>query len=200
MRLFESRGTGCFKMPVFLIPSLWAVLLLFCPGCENNKDDIKGLTSKNLGVETADSVEINYTTGGNIKARLLSPVMVRVQDTLPYVEFPQKLHVDFYNDAGQMDSRLDARYGKYYEAQSKVFLKDSVKVINALGDTLYCDELWWDRNRVGTEFYTQKPVRIRRRLQIIDGVGMEARQDFKEWHIIDPKGIINIPSAQFPTN
>ena len=50
------------------------------------------------------------------------------------------------------------------------------------GDTLYCDELWWDRNRTGNEFYTDKPVRIRTKTQIINGTGMEASQDFKNWH------------------
>ena len=138
--------------------------------------------------------------GGKAKAKLLSPLMLRVQENVPYVEFPKTLHVDFYNETGSVDSRLDALYGKYFETQSKVFLKDSVVVINVLGDTLYCNELWWDRNRTGSEFYTDKPVRIRRKMEIIDGVGMEARQDFKEWHIIESRGYIKVPNSQFPTN
>ncbi len=159
------------------------------------------MNSRNLGVEEVRQVDINYTLGGKTKAKLLSPLMLRVQDNMkPYVEFPKKLHVDFYNDSGKIDSRLDALYGKYFDQESKVFLKDSVVVINVLGDTLYCHELWWDRNRTGFEFYTDKPVRIRRKLQIIDGVGMEARQDFKEWVIKESKGFIKVPSSQFPVD
>ncbi|HNK27423.1 MAG TPA: LPS export ABC transporter periplasmic protein LptC, partial [Ferruginibacter sp.] len=100
-----------------------------------------------------------------------------------------------------VDSRLDARYGKYLETESKVFLKDSVVVINVLGDTLYCQELWWDRNRKGSEFFTDKPVRIRRKLQIIDGTGMEARQDFKEWVIRNvTHSYIRVPNSEFPAD
>jgi len=173
---------------------------IFLSACENNTSEVKLLSNKNLGVEEGRNVDINYTLGGKAKAKLLSPLMLRVQDTLPYVEFPKKLHVDFYNDTAGIDSRLDALYGKYYESQSRVFLKDSVRVINVLGDTLYCHELWWDRSKKDHEFYTDKPVRIRTRMQIIDGVGMDARQDFKQWHILVVKGFLKVPAAQFPSN
>ena len=173
---------------------------IFLSACENSLPEINKLNTKNLGVEEGKNVDINYTLGGKAKAKLLAPLMLRVQDTVPYVEFPQKLHVDFYNDTAGIDSRLDALYGKYYESQSRVFLKDSVKVINVLGDTLYCTELWWDRSKKDHEFYTDKAVRIRRKMQVIDGVGMDARQDFKAWHIIDPKGFVKVPASEFPTN
>ena len=124
--------------------------------------------------------------------------MLRVQDASPYVEFPKKLHVDFFSETGTIDSRLDALYGKYLEMESKVFLKDSVKVINIKGDTLYCDELWWDRSRKGNEFYTELPVRIRTKTQIINGVGMEASQDFKSYLIKKVTGIINVANSEFP--
>jgi len=173
---------------------------LFLSACENSTKEVTQLTDKLLGVEEARNVDINYSLGGKAKAKLLSPKMLRVQDTMPYVEFPKKLHVDFYNDSATVDSQLDANYGKYFESQSKVFLRDSVRVINVLGDTLYCDELWWDRSKKDHEFYTDKAVRIRRKMDIIDGVGMDARQDFKEWHIIFPKGFIKVPASEFPAN
>ena len=90
-------------------------------------------------------------------------------------------------------------YAKYKETYSIVFLRDSVKVINMQkGDTLYCKELYWDRSRLGTEFYTDKPVRIRTKTQVLDGVGMESSQDFNDWHITKPTGILNVPSSKFP--
>ena len=174
--------------------------VMYLSSCGNSDAALNEYNSKSLGIEEIKNADINYTLGGKAKAKLLSPLMLRVQESNPYVEFPKTLHVDFFNEAGQVDSRLDALYGKYFEQESKVFLKDSVKVINVLGDTLYCNELWWDRNRRGNEFYTDKPVRIRRRLQIIDGIGMDASQDFKAWHIINPVGIINVPNSQFPSN
>ena len=169
--------------------------------CGNSDKEINAFNSKSLGIEEIKNADINYTLGGRAKAKLRSPLMLRIQDVNPYVEFPKTLHVDFFNEKGEVESRLDALYGKYFEMESKVFLRDSVKVVNILGDTLYCTELWWDRNRVGREFYTDKPVRIRKKMEVIDGTGMESAQDFKNWVILNPsKGLMKIPASQFPAD
>lgn len=186
-----------FSPPVVL--SLF--LSVYLSSCGNSDEELNKYNSKSLGVEEIKNADINYTLGGKAKAKLLSPLMLKVQDVSPYVEFPKTLHVDFFNEAGVIDSRLDALYGKFFEQESKVFLKDSVIVINVLGDTLYCNELWWDRNRRGNEFYTDKPVRIRRKMEIINGTGMQADQNFKNWVILNPsKGVMRIPNSQFPSD
>ena len=172
---------------------------IFLSSCENDEEAIKNLNSKTLGVEEAKSIKLNYTLGGKTKAILTSPLMLRVQDTMPYYEFPKTLQTDFYNEKGQVESRLTAFYAKYKETKSIVYLRDSVKDVNLeKKDTLYCQELYWDRARVGREFYTDKAVRIRTKTQIIDGIGMEASQDFKNWLIIYPTGILNVPASKFP--
>ena len=184
-----------FFLPILAILFFTEVL----SSCGNSDKDVNAYNSKSLGVEEIKNADINYTLGGKPKAKLRSPLMLRVQDVNPYVEFPKKLHVDFFTETGAVDSRLDALYGKYYELESKVFLKDSVKVINTKGDTLYCDELWWDRSRKGSEFYTDKPVKIRTKTQIINGTGMNAAQDFKNWVITDiTQSVIRVTNSQFP--
>lgn len=201
MASFSGKLTRSFQSAHFKQNAVVILFSLLLFSCENTDKELQDMSSKNLGIEEVKNADINYTLGGKAKAKLISPLMLRVQDANPYVEFPKKLHVDFYNDTGSVDSRLDALYGKYFEAESKVFLKDSVVVINVLGDTLYCQELWWDRNRTGFEFYTDKEVRIRRKLQIIDGIGMEARQDFKEWVIKNvSNSFIRVPNSQFPVD
>lgn len=154
--------------------------------------------SKKLGIEEAKKVKLIFTSGGKTKAILTSPLMLRVQDTANYLEFPKTLQVDFYNDSGNAESKMTALYARYKENQDIVYLRDSVKVVNIKGETLYCDELYWDRSRTGNEFYTDKPVRIRTLTHIINGVGMEASQDFKQYYIKKPTGMIKIPSSQFP--
>lgn len=182
--------------------NITAALLMGCfflSACENDEKEIKKLSAKTLGVEEAKNIKINYSTGGNAKAILTSTLMLRVQDTVPYVEFPKDIHVDFYNDQQVVESKLTAHYAKYKESQSIVFLKDSVRVINmAKGDTLYCMELYWNRYKPGTEFYTDKPVRIRTKTQILNGVGMEASQNFKDFTILKSTGIIKVPASKFP--
>jgi LPS export ABC transporter protein LptC len=196
--LYFRHGSSINKSVRFLNLFFFLFFFRFLIGCGNSDKELNEYNSKSLFVEEIKNADINYTLGGNAKAKLLSPLMLRVQEASPYVEFPKKLHVDFFGETGAVDSRLDALYGKYLEQESKVFLKDSVKVINIKGDTLFCDELWWDRNRKGNEFYTEKPVRIRTKTQIINGVGMEARQDFKGYVIKKVTGIINVANSEFP--
>lgn len=184
IKLFAAFITGCF----------------FLCSCENDINAIKDLDAKRTGVEEAKKVTVHYSINGKRKALLISPLMYRVQDTVPYVEFPKTIHVDFFSEknSDSVESKLDAQYAKYKETQSIVFLKDSVRVINVLGDTLYCEELYWDVKRTGAEFYTDKPVRIRTRTEIIDGIGMEASQDFKGHHIKQVTGILKVPASEFP--
>lgn len=172
---------------------------IFLAACENDENEVNSFFKKSTRVEEAKEVTINYTIGGKTKAILKAPLMLNVQDTAVYVEFPKKIHTDFYNDAGVVESQLDALYAKYRTNESIVYIRDSVRVVNLLkGDTLYCDELYWDRSRTGTEFYTNKPVRIRTKTQVLNGVGMEASQDFREWHIIQSTGTIELPASSFP--
>ena len=127
----------------------------FIAACENSEKELKDLTSKRIGVEEAKGVTIDYNTAGKSKAKLIAPYMLRYQDTVPYIEFPKTVHADFFDDSAAVETRLDAHYGRYMETESKVFLRDSVRVFNRNGDTLYCKELYWDRSRKGSEFYTE---------------------------------------------
>jgi LPS export ABC transporter protein LptC len=181
-KILAALITGCF----------------FIAGCENTDEEIKLASTKRIGVEEAKDVSINYSINGKTKAKLSAPLMLRYQDTVPYLEFPKTIHADFYDDSLIIESRLDAKYGRYMESENKIFLKDSVRVINIKGDTLYCNELYWDRSRTGQEFYTDKPVRVRTKTHIIDGSGLDAPQDFKDWHILDPRGFVRVPASQFP--
>ena len=180
------------SLPLFLC------IILFS-ACENDEKEVTNILSGKLGVEEAKTVAINYTVGGKTRTILRAPLMLRVQDTVPFVEFPKSIQADFYNDEGIVESNLSAGYGRYKESQSIIFIRDSVVVINKLkGDTLYCKELIWDRKKTGREFFTDKPVRIRTKTQVIDGVGMESDQDFRDWQILHPSGTVDVPSSRFP--
>lgn len=187
------------KLYVHLLTAIFTGCLFLC-SCENKLADVQKFNAKDIAVEVGKNVVIKYSVAGKRKATLTGAIMNRVQDTVPYVEFPKNIHVDFYGINDSIESRLDAHYARYKETQSKVFLRDSVKVINVAGDTLYCDELYWDRSRTGVEFYTEKPVRIHTKKEIVNGIGMEARQDFKEYHIIHPTGFLKVGASQFPSN
>jgi len=181
-----------------LLKAAFIMSCIFFSSCENSLEDINRITSKRSGVEEAKGVKIIYSIGEKTSARITAPLMLRHQETVPFVEFTKTIHADFFDDSLRVTSKMDAHYAKYMETESKVFLKDSVVVFNIKGDTLYCNELYWDRNLPGHEFYTDKPVRIRTKTQIIDGDGLDAPQDFGSWHIINGRGIVRVSSSEFP--
>jgi LPS export ABC transporter protein LptC len=132
--------------------------------------------------------------GGKMKARLTSPKMLRYQDSLPRMEFPNTLHVDFFDSSLIIQNQVDAHFARYLETQNRIFLKDSVRVFNILGDTLFCQELWWDQTN--QKFETDKPVRVSRPGMIINGVGLSAPQDFKTFTIYRiTNSILGIPDS-----
>ena len=181
-----------------------AALFLSCCfvwSCENSQRDIDVWTTKKVMKETAIQVQSYISQEGKMKAKLSAPLMYRVLSSAPgdtmYVEFPNTLHVDFYDDSTKIETYLDAKYGKYFENQEKVYLRDSVVVITLKGDTLRCPDLWWDQQK--GIFYTDKYAEYRSKEQILNGgTGMEATQDLKKVTFKDPTGVMDVSGAQTP--
>lgn len=172
----------------------------FLLSCENNINEVNNINKKTGSVEEATFIKINYTIAGKTKAILTAPLMLHVEDTVTYYEFPKTLYAEFYNADQVKESKLTALYGKYKDGESIIYLRDSVKIINMLkGDTIYCEDLYWNRNRIGVEFYTNRNVRIRQKNgDYMNGTGMEADQGFKNYHMLQPRGINTFEGNALP--
>lgn len=167
----------------------------FVCSCENSQKELDEWTKDRVLTEEATKVESYMSQGGRMKARLRAPVMKRLMGTVDtsYVEFPNNLHVDFFDDSTRIETTLDCKYGKYYEQFEKVYLRDSVVVITVKGDTLKSPDLWWDQ-RQGI-FYTDKYAEYRAKDQNIQGhKGMQATQDLKTVTFKSPTGVVDVSS------
>ncbi|HEU0063533.1 MAG TPA: LPS export ABC transporter periplasmic protein LptC [Flavisolibacter sp.] len=171
------------------------VCCLFVYGCENDPNTIKELTQSNKMVEEARNIETLFSQNGRMKSKLTAPLMFHFYTDSSYFEFPKSLHVNFFDSTGKMESHMDALYGKYFENQDKVYLRDSVFIYNVKGDTLWSPDLWWDQRT--HKFYTDKKVRIHKNGdRIYGGEGLEANQDLSEINIRQITGIIvNVPDS-----
>lgn len=142
-----------------LLPLFSFVLLCTLPGCENDINEVRALGKQSTNVEVGTQIDSYLSVAGKVNAHLTAPKILRYQGNgVRKSEFPNTLHVDFYNDTMKIDSRIDAQYGSYIENERKVLLKNHVVASNILGDTLFTDELWWDQ--VTEKFYTDKKVII----------------------------------------
>ena len=176
--------------------SLWLAACLFT-SCENDVKQIKDLTEKKVMKEEAINIEAYMSQDGKMKAKLTAPLMLRVAADTLYIEFPNTLHVDFYDDSSVIETRLDSRYGKYFENLGKVYLRDSVTVITAKGDTLRSPDLWWDQNT--KLFYTDKYAVYHGIGKVIHGgKGLVATQDLNSVIFNDPTGTIQTNPDGFP--
>lgn len=165
--------------------------------CENDPKDIENWTKKADMKEEVKNIESYLSQGGILKAKLVAPLMYRYQKDTIITEFPNTLKVDFYDDSMRVESWLTSLYGKYMENLNKVYLRDSVTVINTLGDTLRCPELWWDQNQ--QKFYTDKPARLDGKDKHITGnQGLEATQDLKIITFKFPTGPFQVKEGTTP--
>jgi hypothetical protein len=110
-RLFPFSPAYFRNRNALLFSSVSVGFMLLATSCGNTEKELSEYNRKSLGIEEIRNADINYTLGGKAKAKLQSALMLRIQDANPYVEFPKKLHVDFFNETGTVDSRLDAFYG-----------------------------------------------------------------------------------------
>lgn len=177
-----------------------AALLIGCCfvwGCENDKKKIEEWTKKVVMKEEATQVVGYMSQDGKMKAKLTAPLMYRSADDTVYTEFPKTMHVDFFDSTLKKETWLDCRYGKYYENLNKVYLKDSVVVINIKGDTLKCQDLWWDQNT--KLFYTDNYAEYRTLdKKIYPGKGLEATQDFSRVTFKEVTGMLKVKEGGFP--
>lgn len=165
--------------------------------CENSQKTLDELTKPKAMTEEAKNIESYLSQGSTLKAKLWAPYMIRSSSDTTYVEFPRALHVNFFDSLGNVDSHLDAKYGKYYENLNKVYLRDSVLVFNMQGDSLRSPDLWWDQNK--QIFYTDKKVWIKRQGTVINGQnGMESKQDLSDIHVMQASGLVDLPDSLNP--
>ena len=153
----------------------------FVVSCENDMNEVRALGGKTTGIEEGKNIESFLSQEGKVKAKLMAPLMLRYQRDTVKVEFPKSLRFHFFDDSLQVESTLSAKYGEYKENENKVFLRDSVVVYNVSGDTLFCNELFWDQYK--GIFYTEKPVKIHSPTRRFYGTGLVAEQSFKHYTI-----------------
>jgi LPS export ABC transporter protein LptC len=168
----------------------------FISACENDPKMIDDWSKKKEMVEVGKNIEAYLSQENKVKAKLTAPLMMRHEADTLYYEFPKTLHVDFYDDSTKIESWVDSKHGKYFENLNKVYLWDSVVVINVKGDTLKSPDLWWDQNT--KLFYTDKYAQyLRKDKQIYPGKGLEATQDFRRITFKEPTGIVHVSDSSF---
>jgi len=106
-------------------------------------------------------------------------------------EYPDGFFLEFYDKEGNPTSFLRADYCFYtkkedlYKATGNVVVQDA-----ETNDRLDTEELFWNQKK--EEVFTEKFVRIEKDGELHVGDGLEAKQDFSYWKILNSKGTITL--------
>jgi LPS export ABC transporter protein LptC len=179
------------KIIQVFIPMVISIGILFS-GCANDPQELQALAAKRkqLPAETAREIEILYSENGRTKIKLNAPLLDRFVGDDPYLEFPEGVHVIFFDTLMNPETSLKANYAINREAEKIMEARSNVIVINEKGEILNTEHLIWDQKN--EKIHTKEFVKITTADEIIMGEGMEADQQFTKYKINKIRGTINI--------
>lgn len=170
-------------------------LLFFLTGCEEDKNS-KKFIAYNGPLEEAENIEVLYSELGMLKVRVRTAKQIKLpsEDKL----FPKKVFVDFYGPAGDVLTTLESDSGRYENRTGLYKVKGNVKVVTQKKERLFSDELTW--NPQTQKVYTEKKVTIENQQtgERMNGLGLDANQDFSQYSIRRPTGFFNAPAGISP--
>lgn len=168
-------------------------LLLFWVACKSDIETINALTQElNLPDQSGKNVEFQLTDSGRLVVIFRAPLAERYMNTPdergPYKVFPEGIEVEFYNDAGLLESTIIAGYAEHWEEESLWRARDSVVARNLIsGERLDTEELYW--NEKDKKIYSQVFTKITNEDGIYFGEkGFESDQDLENYKLIGSRG------------
>lgn len=172
------------------------VLCTLFTSCENDLAKVEKIATNeiSLPVETSKVVELIYSDSSIVRAKLNTPILKLYKVANAYHEMPEGLYVEFYGANNQVESTLSAKYGRKFQNQGIIEVKDSVVVINNKGERLDTERLIW--NEKTKKIYTNSFVRITTLKDVMFGEGMEANQNFTNYKIYKYKGSVSLDETK----
>jgi LPS export ABC transporter protein LptC len=173
-------------------PLILGVLFFVC-SCENDIQKVKELTAKqDSAIVSARNIEMLYTTNGITKVLLKAPLLHRYVDDkqMSNLEFPEGLWITFYDEFGEISSKIRANYSIYYEDEGKWIARYDVEAVNKNNEILNTEYLVWMQYE--EKISSDQFVKFTTSDGIIYGDGFNSDQTFSSIEIINTRGDINI--------
>ena len=153
--------------------------------CQNKVIDPNEVTTYSGPIVSAKNVETRYSDSAILRVVLKTPLQYEFNSGDR--EFPEGLHLDFYDEKGVFTSTMDSKYGRYDRLNDIYVGIGEVVIVNVLEQKkMETEELKW--NRATKQIYTDKFVRITTPTELLTGMGLEAKQDFSWYRILKPNG------------
>ena len=166
----------------------------FVFSCQTNTQKIDALVKDiEEPVVISQGVEWLYTKNGTPSHRLSSPKVLRFDGQTEYIEFPLGLEIFTFDTLGEQEAFMKSEYAIQHLDDKTIKAKGSVLLENHKGEKLETESLFWDEKR--EQIFTEAPVKITNKGQIIIGEGFESNISFSKYTLKNTRGIINLDQA-----
>ncbi|MDQ3537009.1 MAG: LPS export ABC transporter periplasmic protein LptC [Bacteroidota bacterium] len=157
-------------------------------GC-NADEDVQNIQEYTGPVIEVDSALTFYSDSAIVRVKVMAARQLEFQNGDQ--EFPEGIYMEFFDLDGKISSTLKANQA-FYNKEKDVYIGiGDVVVRNILkNEQLNTEELSWKRNE--QKIFTDKFVRIETDENIHTGEGLTSDQQFINWKILKPSGIISI--------
>lgn len=137
--------------------------------------------------ETAKDVEMIYSDSGKVMIKLITPLLNRYMGDEPYIEFPEGLHLLFYDSAMNVKWELTANYGINWENKKLMEVKDDVVITNhEKNEVLNTEHMVWDQRT--KKIYSDVFVKRTTPDGVLYGEGFDADESLSSWKLRKPRG------------
>ncbi len=166
-----------------------AVILWALNGCGNKEDDLKKVEEYTGPIVELGPATTYYSDSAVVKMKMEAPRQLELGNGDR--EFPEGLRIEFFDLYGVSTSTLRANYCYYTSKEDLYKATGNVVIINTItGDRLDTEELFWSRSK--ETVFTDKFVKIEKDGELQMGDGLEAKQDFSYWKLLNYKGTIDL--------
>lgn len=173
----------------FSIAGIIVTGLFILFNCQNKSDEVMEIQEYTGPIVELGPATTYYSDSAMVKMKMEAPR--QLEFGTGDREFPEGLYLQFFDKKGKPTSTLKADYCYYtkkddlYKATGNVVVQDV-----ETNDRLDTEELYWNQKK--EEVFTEKFVRIEKDGELHVGDGLEAKQDFSYWKILNSKGTITL--------
>ena len=173
-------------MRIIVLLSFVVIFFSACLEKEYNLDVLRA--PQDYSIEEATDVHIVYSDSAQLRVKIEGPLLRRyIYRFRVEEEFPDGVHVTFYDAFGKPSSWLSAKYAVRKPQDNETIVQDSVVLYNTKGERLEGLELIWDEE--AQLIHTDKFVIITPASgEAIYSHGFESNQDFSRYTLYSAEG------------
>ena len=169
---------------------LWIGGALSLASCGDKETPADEESTQNMMTQQSENLTIIQSKNGKVGYRFTTPLMERYELARePFSEFRKGVRIETYNDStGLTETTLTANYSIWLEKQDLWEAKGNVKAVNAKGEQLETEQLFWDRK--AKRVYSNVDTKVTREDLVVYGEGFESDDEFKDYKMRKTRGSV----------